>query len=194
MKIGRPVYSKETQVYVCECTGDSFRFESVVEGGQWKPELSTHLESSREQMIATIVDGTTGWFSKPLTREWLQSKLVYKLPTDVPTEFEGVVRWRMNKLHISKETFTCEFVVYERVMNAVPLIDLHEDEKEQEPVKEQEQDPPKSQAKKAKKEAALLARRRAAMALLKAERLMQAYSEEFGEDTEWEEEEDEFVP
>ena len=193
MKIGRPVYSKETQVYVCECSGDSFRFESVVEGGQWKPELSTHLESTREQMITTIVDGTTGWFSKPLTRDWLQSKLVYKLPTDVPTEFEGVVRWRMSRLHISKETFTCEFVVYERVLNAVPLIDLHEEEKEQEqePVKEQE--PPKEHKKKAK-ETALLARRRAAMALLKAERLMQAYSEEFGEDTEWEEEEDEFVP
>ena len=192
MKIGRPVYSKETQVYVCECSGDAFRFESVVEGGQWKPELSAHLESSREQMIGTIVDGTTGWFSKPLTREWLQSKLVYKLPTDVPTEFEGVVRWRMSRLHISKETFTCEFVVYERVMNPVPLIDLHEEEKE--PVKEQAKEPPKSQDKKAKKDAALLARRRAAMALLKAERLIQAYSEEFGEDTEWEEEEDEFVP
>jgi hypothetical protein len=193
MKIGRPVYSKETQVYVCECSGDSFRFESVVEGGQWKPELSTHLESTREQMIGTIVDGTTGWFSKPLTRDWLQSKLVYKLPTDVPTEFEGVVRWRMNKLHISKETFTCEFVVYERVMNTVPLIDLQDEEPVKEQEKEQEQEPPKEHKKKAK-EAALLARRRAAMALLKAERLMQAYSEEFGEDTEWEEEEDEFVP
>jgi hypothetical protein len=187
MKIGRPVYSKETQVYVCDCSGDSFRFESVLEGGQWKPELSTHLESTREQMIATIVDGTTGWFSKPLTRDWLQSKLVYKLPTDVPTEFEGVVRWRMSKLHISKETFTCEFLVYERVMSAVPLIVLQEEEPVKEAPKEQSQ-------KKIKKEAALLARRRAAMALLKAERLMQAYSEEFGEDTEWEEEEDEFVP
>ena len=49
--------------------------------------------------------------------------------------------------------------------------------------------------RKTKKDTALRARRRAAMALLKAERLMQAYAEEFGEDTEWEEEEeDEFVP
>ena len=190
MKIGRPIYSKETQVYVCECNGDAFRFESVVEGGKWTPELHTHLDTTRDQMIASILDGTTGWFSKPLTREWLHSKLVYTLPTsDIPTEFDGVVRWKMNKLYISKETFTCEFVAYERVMNTVPLIDLQEEEppKATVPVVQNEQ-------KQEKKRVALLARRRAAMALLKAERLMQAYAEEFGEDTEWEEEEDEFVP
>jgi hypothetical protein len=188
MKIGRPVYSKETQVYACECNGDAFRFESVVEGGKWKPELATHLNTTRDEMITIILDRTAGWFSKPLTREWLHSKLVYTLPTsDIPTDFEGVVRWKMNKLLISKETFTCEFVAYERVMNTVPLIDLQEEELPSKPMVENKE-------KQERKRVALLARRRAAMALLKAERLMQAYAEEFGEDTEWEEEEDEFVP
>jgi hypothetical protein len=180
MKLGKPVYSKESQVYVCECRDEEhiFRVESSVEGGTFTPPLDGHLAKTREQMVSLLVNHTTGWFSKPLTKEWLTSRLRYTIPTsDIPSEFEGVCRWSIAKLHISKESFVCEFILTEKVSSEVPLIDLHEDSET-------------CSSREGKKNIVLRARRRAAMALLKAERLMQSYASEFGEDTDWEEEDE----
>jgi len=187
MKIGKPIYAKESQVYVCECRDEEhiFRVESSVEGGKWSVPLESHLEKTREQMIHVLLTETTGWFSRPLTKEWLLSRLRYTIPTsDIPVEFEGTCRWTLAKLHISKESFLCEFILAEKVAAELPLIDLQEDEVVEKtgrgsPTREQ------------KKTSVLLARRRAAMSLLKAERMMQAYAEEFGEDTDWEDEDEE---
>ena len=180
MKLGKPVYSKESQVYVCDCRDEEhiFRVESSVEGGKFSPPLDGHVVKTRDQMISLLLTETTGWFSKPLTKEWLTSRLRYTIPTsDVPADFEGVCRWSIAKLHISKDSFVCEFILTEKVSSEVPLIDLHEDVSKT--------------SREEKKETVLRARRRAAMALLKAERLMQSYAEEFGEDTDWEDEDDE---
>lgn len=190
MKLGKPIYVKESQVYVCECRDEEhiFRVESSVEGGKWSVDLESHLAKTREQMISVLLVETTGWFSKPLTKEWLHSRLRYTIPTsDIPVEFEGMCRWTLAKLHISKESFLCEFVLAEKVANQLPLIDLQEDEvaDTMSPISNT------SPTREEKKSSVLLARRRAAMALLKAERMMQAYAGEFGEDTDWEDEDEE---
>lgn len=190
MKLGKPTYSKESQVYVCECRDVSaFRVESTIEGGKWSVPLDEHLAKTREQMIPLLLVETTGWFSKPLTKEWLHSRLRYTIPTgDIPSDFEGMCAWTLARLLISKESFVCEFVLAEKVASAQPLIDLHEDEVVDSPGSGGSGTNP---TREEKKEIVLRARRRAAMALLKAERLMQAYADEFGEDTDWDDDEDE---
>jgi len=179
MKLGRPVYSKESQTYICECKDEGiFRVESSMEGGKWSSEPDTHLQTTRDAMISILVQETTGWFSKPLTKEWLGPRLRYTIPTsDVSPDFEGICRWTLKRVHISKESFVCEFVLSEKLSAEIPLIELQDDLEET--------------SKEQKKMNVLRARRRAAMALLKAERLMQAYANEFGEDTEWEDEDEE---
>ena len=188
MKLGKPIYAKETQVYVCECRDEEqiFRVESSVEGGKWSVALDSHLEKTREQMISVLLMETTGWFSKPLTKDWLLSRLRYTIPTsDISADFEGLCRWTLTKLHISKESFVCEFVLAEKISSQVPLIDLQEDEIVEITASMA------SPTREEKKTSVLLARRRAAMALLRAERMMQAYASEFGEDTDWEDEDEE---
>ena len=179
MKLGRPTYSKENQVYVCECKDEEgiFRVESSLEGGKWTPGLDGHLEKTREQMISVILDGTKGWFSKPLTKDWLMPRLRYTIPTGgIPADFEGVCEWAVRKLHISKESFMCEYVLVDSKPITVELIELQEN----------------GELTQAEKKALVVrARRRAGMALLKAEQLMQDYAKEFGEDTEWEDEDEE---
>jgi len=189
MKLGRPNYSKETQLYVCDCKDEEniFRIESIVEDGNWTPKLTEHLEKTRQQMIACLIAKTDGWFSKPLTAEWLQAKLVYTIPTsEVATDFQGRCVWMASKLYISKESFTIEFILVEKLSTVVPLIDLH--------TIELEDVAPTStiaaSSREEKKLEAVRARRRAGMALLKAERLMQSYAEEFGEHTDWEEDDE----
>jgi len=148
-----------------------------MEEGKWVPDMNAHLEKTRDAMISVLVEATTGWFSKPLTKEWLVPRLRYTIPTgDISADFEGTCRWVLAKVYISKETFVCEFLLAEKLSREIPLIDLQEDA---------------SAPRVEKKAVVLRARRRAAMALLKAERLMQAYAEEFGEDTDWEDEEEE---
>jgi len=183
MKIGKPIYAKESQVYVCECRDEEniFRVESSVEGGKWSVPVEAHIAKTREQMISILLAETTGWFSKPLTREWLLSRLRYTIPTStIPAEFEGLCRWTLARLLISKESFVCEFILAEKIAAELPLIDLQED------VVETSTSPTREE----KKLAVIRARRRAAMGLLKAERMMQAYAEEFGEDTDWEDEDE----
>jgi len=187
MKIGKPIYAKESQVYVCECRDEEhiFRVESSVEGGKWSVPLEEHLTKTRDQMILVLLAETTGWFSKPLTKDWLLSRLRYTIPTsDISSDFEGMCRWTLSKLHISKESFVCEFVLAEKIQATVPLIELQEDVVS--PTV-----PTSSPTREEKKNSVLLARRRAAMALLRAERMMQAYAGEFGEDTDWEDEDEE---
>jgi hypothetical protein len=179
MKLGRPAYSKESQIYVCECKDEEgiFRVESSIDGGKWSSNPDAHLEQTRDAMISMLLQETTGWFSKPLTKEWLRSRLRYTIPTsDVSPDFEGICRWTLKRLHISKESFVCEFVLSEKLSAEIPLIELQED---------------KETSREEKKANVLRARRRAAMALLKAERMMQSYAQEFGEDTDWEDEDEE---
>jgi hypothetical protein len=181
MKLGKAVYSKESQLYVCECRDEEhiFRVESSVEGGKFNPPIDVEAGKNRDKMISFLLAETTGWFSKPLTKEWLTSRLRYTIPTsDIPSEFEGICRWSIAKVNISKESFVCEFVLTEKVRSEIPLIDLQEDVVSSTPREE-------------KKKVVMRARRRAAMALLKAERLIQSYAEEYGEDTDWEDEDDE---
>ena len=191
MKLGKPIYAKESQVYVCECRDEEhiFRVESSIEGGKWSLPLESHLPNTREKMIHLLLAETTGWFSKPLTKEWLLTRLRYTIPTgDVPSDFEGVCRWSLAKLLISKESFLCEFILAEKVAVSLPLIELQEDEVG--PTAEESKGSQGIPTREGKKTTVLLARRRAAMALLKAERLMQSYAEEFGEDTDWEDEDE----
>jgi len=192
MKLGRPNYSKETQLYVCECKDEEniFRIESIVEDGNWTPALEHHLERTRDQMISVLMSKTEGWFSKPLTRDWLLSKLRYTIPTsEIASDFHGRCAWMANKLNISKDSFTVEFTLVEKLSNMVPLIDLHVIELEDAPTPVTPD--LAASLREEKKLEALRARRRAGMALLKAERLMQSYAAEFGEDTDWEDEDDE---
>jgi len=155
------------------------------EEGQFTPEPTIN----KEELAKFIVVATRGWFSKALTEEFLTDKIQVTIPTSALAEgFEGSVEWQMVSLTISKEVFLLTF----------DLISQKEDEKIC--IKFEEEEPPLEQTEaiaigptrqQIQKKNVLKARAKAARSLFTAERLTQAYCEEFGEDTDWEGDESE---
>ena len=103
------------------------------------------------------------------------------------TVFEGTVTFAMDELVISKETFLFKFVI----------TDTKEDEKvcivfedEAPPLPEEVLHPEEKpvNVRKLQKQRVMDLRTKAARALFHAERLTQEYYNQFGEDTEWEDE------
>jgi hypothetical protein len=144
---------------------------------------------NKEDIAKFVVSATQGWFSKPLTEEFLNGKIQLSIPTSSLNEsFEGSVDWQMVSLTISKDVFLFAF----------DIIGQKEDEKicikfEEEEIPLQQAEPvaigPTRQ--QIQKKNVLKARAKAARSLFTAERLTQAYCEEFGEDTDWEGDESE---
>ena len=190
MKLGKPTYNPESKVYVCKIN-DGFRFSTRYEEGAFVSEVATVID--KDALIDTVIKATKGWFSKPLTPEFLKGKIQYTIPT-VCTDFQGSVDLQMDDLVISKETFLFTFVITDTKEDEKVCIVFPEDEpilpppppplQEESPPSVKEELPPK----KLQKQRVMELRTKAARALFHAERLTQEYCKQFGEDTEWEDE------
>jgi hypothetical protein len=147
--------------------------------------------------MAHLIKSTQGWFSKPLTEEFLKGKIQYDIPTSVPEQvaetFEGLVEWQIQRLIISKEQFLFVCVIVNTVEDEKVSLEFPEEPEAKEPEEEiplHEVEPlgigPTRRS--LEKERVLSARTKAARALFHAERLTQEFYQAFGE-TDWEDEE-----
>jgi hypothetical protein len=190
MKLGKPLYDKESKVYTC----------SVVDGTRTtEPTLAQTAE-----LVEFIVQNTKGWFTKPLAVDWLTQRI--KLAFDTPNvseDFQGTITWAWTDLLISKETFKLNFKVVDVV--ADPKISLEDEDsapdtqKSENSIVEIEDGIPTGNPlsppiaigptrRQLQKESVMKARQKAARALFYAERLTQEYIHVFGDDTDWEDE------
>ena len=185
MKLGKPVYDSTTKLYNC-AVSDGVRFTVRREDGSFVKGLESFVD--KDMLIGEILKGTTGWFTKPLTQDYLSQRLQMEFPT--PPQIEGEIEFQLQGLTISKEVFLLRYVI----------LGIKEDEKiciELDEVKEVVDEIPMANKEilglgptrqQIVKEKVLKMRAKAARALFVAERLTQEYYQEFGEDTDWEDE------
>jgi len=203
MKFTKPAYDAKARIYTCDIT-DGFRLCVRRESGAFVKEFSDCIDTN--ERVKHLIHATQGWFSKPLTEDFLNGKIRYDIPTaDIPPTFEGSVEWQAKKLLISKESFLFICAIVSQVEDEKLSLDFPDDEHEQQlhhqeasldeeiPMGAEEQEvigigPTRQQLDKKK---VMRAREKAARALFHAERLTQEYCAVYGEDTDWEEEEDE---
>jgi hypothetical protein len=195
MKFSKPLYNTKEQIYVVDIQ-EGIRFESMREEGTFKPSIESFLESKRDDILTFVIESTKGWFSKPLTIDYLKSRLQFQLPTTDLNEFEGTVVWQTKKLLISKQSFLFEFEIIDMKPIERVLIDLPEVEQEDENIQEEnlsvlldDSDEVLSVGptrRSIDKRVVMLARAKAARALYKAEKLTQLYCETYSYDTDWE--------
>ena len=203
MKFTKPAYDAKARIYTCDIT-DGFRLCVRRESGAFVKEFSDCIDMN--ERVKHLIHATQGWFSKPLTEDFLNGKIRYDIPTaDIPPTFEGSVEWQAKKLLISKESFLFICAIVSQVEDEKLSLDFPDDEHEQQlqyheasldeeiPMGAEEQEvigigPTRQQLDKKK---VMRAREKAARALFHAERLTQEYCAVYGEDTDWEEEEDE---
>jgi len=194
---------------MCEVTeSDSFRFESTKEDTTFTPSLDTFVEVYRKPFVDLLLQATKGWFTKPLTHEWLLPRIEFNIPTDeIPPTFEGSITWQPAAIIITKERFVCMCKMV--AMHKLDKITLDFQEEEGLEGREGEgserievvdipcvndSEPPVDigpTRRVLQKQSVLQARSKAARALFKAEHMTQKYIEMYGEDTDWEDEEDE---
>jgi hypothetical protein len=192
MKFTKPTYDAKQRVYTCDVT-DGFRFSVRRECGSLVKDPASCIDS--DERISHLIKSTQGWFSKPLSEEFLKGKIQYDIPTSVPETFEGLIEWQIQRLIISKEQFLFVCVVTQAVEDEKVSLEFPE-----EPVptpKEPEEEIPLHEEpplgigptrRRLEKEKVLSARTKAARALFHAERLTQEFYQAFGE-TDWEDEE-----
>jgi hypothetical protein len=175
MKIQKPSYNASTRLYTCQLS-DGFRLKTSYEDGVSKELYNTSDVTA--SLIQPIIEGTAGWFTKPLSPEWLKPRIRLTIPTgDVPSEFEGTAEFVADKLLISKDEFVFALAMGEMKKSEKVVIEFQEEEL---PAKHPLQ-----------KSDVLKAREKAAKALFRAEMLTQEYIRlRGGEDTDWEDEED----
>jgi hypothetical protein len=203
MKFTKPAYDAKARIYTCDIT-DGFRLCVRRESGAFVKEFSDCIDTN--ERVRHLIHATQGWFSKPLTEEFLNGKIRYDIPTaDIPPTFEGSVEWQAKKLVISKDSFLFSCAILAQVEDEKLSLDFPDDEHLQQqqesaldeeiPMGAEEEGgevigigPTRQQLDKKK---VMRAREKAARALFHAERLTQEYCAVYGEDTDWEEEEDE---
>jgi len=188
-KLGKPVYDASAKLYNCSIT-NGFRFSARREEGQFIPELNGCV--NKEELAKFIVLATQGWFSKPLTEDFLRDKIQANIPTSTLGEtFEGSVEWQMVSLTISKELFLLTFDLVWQKEDEKICIKFEEEVPEEIPMQAADVLGIGPTRQQIQKKNVLKARAKAARSLFNAERLTQAYCEEFGEDTDWEGDESE---
>lgn len=193
MKFTKPSYDAKQRIYTCDVT-DGFRFNMRRESGSFVNSPESCINS--DERIAHLIKSTQGWFSKPLTEDFLKGKIQYDIPTSVPETFEGLVEWQIQRLIISKEQFLFVCVIAHIVEDEKVSLEFPE-EPELAPKEPEEEIPLHHEAaplgigptrRSLEKEKVLSARTKAARALFHAERLTQEFYQNFGE-TDWEDEE-----
>lgn len=193
MKFAKPTYDAAAKLYTCKIT-ESVRFSSRVEGAASQdPHANPEVELST--LTNRLIGQTKGWFSKPLTQEFLSGKVKVSIPTlSAEDPFEGSLFWKITELVISKDVFLFKCEIVDKCEDEKICIDFPADEE----LPEEIEDIPLGSNGKAlgigptrqqiQKEKVLQARTKAARALFKAERMTQEYCDEFGQDTDWEDE------
>lgn len=200
MKFTKPTYDAKQRIYTCDVT-DGFRFSVRRECGSFVKDPASCIDS--DERIAHLIKSTQGWFSKPLTEEFLKGKIQYDIPTSFAEQvgvcfaetFEGLVEWEIKRLIISKEQFLFVCSVTKTVEDEKVSLEFPE-EHEPEPKEPEEEIPLHEEAplgigptrRSLEKEKVLSARTKAARALFHAERMTQEFYQNFGE-TDWEDEE-----
>jgi hypothetical protein len=191
MKLGKPVYDSAAKLYNC-VVSDGVRFSIRFEDGKFVKELDSFL--NKDMLVQEILKGTTGWFTKPLTQDYLSQRLRTEFPTQ-PQEFEGEIEFQLQGLTISKEVFLLRYAIIGTKEDEKICIELEPPEPEEPeqteiniPMADKEVIGLGPTRQQIAKEKVLKMRRKAARALFVAERLTQEYYEEFGEDTDWEDE------
>ncbi len=180
MKILKPTFDAEKQIYLSEIK-DGFRCEAVRDAEhQYTPPLSSFYTSMKDSFMESVILQTKGWFRKPLTKEWLEQRIVFHFPTEtIAEDFEGSCTWEIERLLISKEKFDFFFKLVETKADEQLMISFEE---------------PESSAmtrRREQKERVLKLRTKAARALFQAEHATQEYCKIYGEDTDWETTDDE---
>ena len=186
MKVGKPSYDSSAKVYTCELK-DGFRFESECVDSVFTPSLDSVSELV-PGLVTQLLTDTKGWFSKPLTADWLTPRIHFDVPTCEP--FEGTLVWEAVRLVITKDKFLFTLAIIDKKKREI-LIDFQEDvpavqEPLPEPVHESQGN--NMARRDLHKKAVMEARAKAARALFKAERSINEYIELYGEDTDWEDE------
>jgi hypothetical protein len=188
MKLGKPVYDSDAKLYNC-LVSDGVRFSVRREEGVFVKPLDSFVV--KDMLIENILKGTTGWFTKPLTQDYLSQRLRTEFPT--PPQIEGELEFQLQGLTISKEVFLLRYAIVAAKEDEKICIELDEvaDAKEvvdEIPMGDKEVLGLGPTRQQLVKEKVLKMRAKAARALFVAERLTQEYYEEFGEDTDWEDE------
>jgi len=208
MRLNKPVYDGDKKVWTCDIkeAGD-LQYTSDVYGepSSFTKTPASFFDETLPACVTTILSQTLGWFSKPLTEEWLIQKLTYSIPTEsIPNGFDGRVEYTPVRLHIYKEGFVVEYKLTDTKESEKVCINFQEDEE----AKPTDVDATQAEATEANttqtnakaedeekirhemKQKVLQARQRAARALFKAEELMHTFVEKYGMDTDWEDEDD----
>lgn len=201
MKILRPKYHAEEKVYVCELGGEKPRFAIVYDLEHPQP-LREPLQIASDTYTTTLkhylLRETKGWFSKPLTDEWLSTRIHHEVPaSETAVDWEGTITWTLHELIITKERFLFRWIIENKQEKEKVVIQLEEDTEINEEVDEEAlplaaADPMSIGPTRRilQKHAVMKARARAARALFKAEAMTQEYIRQYGEDTDWEDEND----
>ena len=187
MKILKPSYNSHNKVYTCELV-DGFRLSVLKEGDTILPNLNDLTKAIYDDIIDTVIKSTKGWFSTPLTQEWLLTRVKFDIPIqDIQSEFEGTVEFQASHLVISKETFLFQCPIVSQ-KEAEKVVISFEEEIVEAPEPDISQEEPMCigpTRRILQKEIVIKARNKAARALFAAERMTQEFLEEFG-DTDWE--------
>jgi hypothetical protein len=195
MKLLKPVYNAEFKQYTCEVQ-DAIRRTTIKEADTSSVPLP---EVPNSEFIEWLITSTKGWFTKPITEEWLTPRLYQvRETTGVLPSFEGTIEWIVARVSITKDRFTIHWKV-ESVKEAPKVVIEFEEEKPEGDLNEVEsvKDVPEEEGeilgigptrRVLHKHKVLKARAKAARALFKAERMTQEYIQLYGEDTDWEDE------
>lgn len=193
MKFSPPRFLASEKLYISDIQdGDEFlqRVDSVDIYTLPEQNLTAQFHEKKESYISILMEGTKGWFSKPLTAQWLRSKCAIQMEPPANESLQGFrsgsLRWKIMQLQITKEAFHLRWKIVEVLPD--PVIELEED-LPVEMAPPEESDQPTGSDRASQKARVMAARRRAARALYKAERLIQEYCAIWGEDTDWEDEE-----
>lgn len=197
MKIFKPKYDSVEKVYLCELGGEKPRFDIIYD----LERPSIHPEEVAKEMYSVLLKHfllreTKGWFSKPITDEWLSTRLHHVVSSpDIPNDWEGTVGWTVKEVKITKEKFTFYWIIDKKQEKEKVIIDIDEEEKEEvdeEVIPMTNVDPMSIGPTRRilQKHTVMKARARAARALFKAEAMTQEYIRQYGEDTDWEDEDD----
>jgi hypothetical protein len=131
MKFQKPTFDSSQQVYLSDIK-EGIRCEATRnDEKQFTPELPTFYTAIKDSFTDTIIQQTKGWFRKPLTKEWLEGRITFHIPTqEIPEEFEGKCIWELKSLHISKEKFDFMFGLVQMKEAEQVMISFEEPEAE----------------------------------------------------------------
>jgi hypothetical protein len=194
MKLLKPVYNAEFKQYTCDVQ-DGIRRITTKEADDQAVPLP---EVPNTEFIEWLITSTKGWFTKPITEEWLTPRLAQvHETTGVLPSFEGTIHWIVSWVSITKDKFVIHWKV-ESVKEAPKVVIEFEEEKPEDEMEEVDNIPEAegvngmelgATRRALHKYRVLKARAKAARALFKAERMTQEYIHLYGEDTDWEDEE-----